>query len=93
VRRSARALADKRGAGDRIDLLTSYVLDLLHGKTCEERAEAVPRLRELGDRRAIPALRRARKRKTGGILGLGARMVNGCMRVELDEAIAYLQKL
>jgi eukaryotic-like serine/threonine-protein kinase len=93
VRRSARTLAEKRGAGDRIDRLTSYVLDLLHGKTCEERAEAVPRLRELGDKRAIPALRRARKRKTGGILGLGGRIVNGCMRVELDEAIAYLQAL
>ncbi len=93
VRRSARDLAEKRGAGDRVDRLSSYLLDLLHGKTCEDRAEAVPLLRELGDKRAIGPLQRARKRRTGGFLGLGGRIANGCMRVELDEAIAYLEKL
>jgi hypothetical protein len=93
VRRSARDLAEKQGAGDRIDRLSSYLLDLLHGKTCEDRAEAVPLLRALGDRRAIPRLKRARKRRTGGFLGLGGRIANGCMRVQLDEAIAYLEKL
>ena len=92
VRQKARALAEKRGAGDRIDRMSSYVLDLLQGKTCEERAEAVPRLRELGDKRAIPALERARKRRSGGFLGFGGRMINGCMRVELDEAIAFLRE-
>ena len=93
VRRSARDLAAKRGAGDRIDRLGSYLLNLVHGKTCEDRAEAVPLLRELGDKRAIRPLQRARTRRTGGFLGLGGRMANGCMRVELDEAIAYLEQL
>jgi hypothetical protein len=93
IRRAARLLADKRGAGDRMDLLSSYQLDLLHGKTCEERAEAVPQLVDLGDKRALPSLERARKRRSGGILGFGGHMVNGCMRVELDEAIARLQQL
>src|SRR6266545_2213846 len=93
VRQRARALAEKRGAGGRIDRLSSYSLDLLHGRTCEERARAVPLLRGLGDKRAIPALERARTRKTGGILGIGARSVNGCMRAELDEAIARLRQL
>lgn len=91
VRRRARDLAGDRGVGERVDRLASYSLDLLHGKTCEERAEAVPHLRELGDKRAIPALVRARNRKTGGILGLGARRVNGCMKRALDEAIAHLE--
>jgi hypothetical protein len=93
IRRRARALAEKRGAGDRVDRLGSYVLDLLHGKSCEERAEAVPVLRDLGDKRAIPALQRARSRRAGGFLGIGARRINGCMRVALDEAIAHLEEL
>ncbi|HTE55936.1 MAG TPA: serine/threonine-protein kinase [Kofleriaceae bacterium] len=93
IRRRARALAEKRGAGDQIDRLSSYALDLVQGRSCEERAEAVPALRELGDRRALDVLERARKRRTGGILGFGRRSVNGCMRAQLDEAIAHLKEL
>jgi hypothetical protein len=35
----------------------------------------------------------AQKRRAGGILRLGGRSIDGCMRVELDEAIAHLQDL
>jgi serine/threonine-protein kinase len=93
IRSRARFLAEKRGAGDLIDRLGSFSLDLAQGRTCEERAEAVPALRALGDRRAIPVLERARKRRTAGLLGLGRRSLNGCMRAQLDEAIAHLQEL
>jgi serine/threonine-protein kinase len=92
VRHRARSLAQSAGYADRIDRLTSHVLDLLHNKTCEERAQAIPILRDLGDQRAIPALMRARTRRTGGFFGLGARSANGCMRAELDDAIAHLER-
>jgi serine/threonine-protein kinase len=93
IRAQARFLAEKRGAGDLVDRLRSFSLDLAQGRTCEERADAVPALRALGDRRAIPVLERARKRRTAGVLGFGRRSLNGCMRAQLDEAIAHLQEL
>ena len=92
VRHRARELAREKQFEGEIDRLTSYVLDLLHNRSCEERATAIPPLRELGDVRAIPALKRARGRRTGGILGLGSRSANGCMIPALDEAIAELEK-
>jgi eukaryotic-like serine/threonine-protein kinase len=71
-----------------VDLLTSYTLDLTQGSSCRDRRDAVLALRKLGDPRAIPALRKARGR-SGGFLGLQA--VNGCLRAEAEEAIAFLE--
>jgi tetratricopeptide (TPR) repeat protein len=91
LRHRARELAESEGVGDRVDRLTSYVLDLLHEESCEERAKALPILRELGDKRAIPALERARGRRRGGFLGFGAHNINKCMSAQLDAAIAELE--
>ena len=87
-RARARALATELGLGRQVDLLTSFTLDLTQGGSCRDRRDAVLALRKLGDPRAIPALRRARGR-SGGFLGLQA--VNGCLRTDADEAIAFLE--
>ncbi|HEU5057953.1 MAG TPA: hypothetical protein VFU21_15585, partial [Kofleriaceae bacterium] len=93
VRLRARKLADEKGYGDKIDRVKSYVLDLLQFKSCPERATAVPVLRKLGDKRAIPALERARGKRRRGFLIFGGGSANKCMIAELDEAIAHLSKL
>ncbi len=93
VRLRARKLADDKGYGGKVDRLKSYVLDLLQFKSCQDRATAVPLLRQLGDKRAIPALERARGKRRRGFLIFGGGSANKCMIAALDEAIAYLQKL
>ena len=92
VRHRARELAEAAGVGRKIDRLQSYELDLRQGRSCEERAQAVPALRALGDKRAIPALKHARYRRSGGVLGFGSHAANQCMRAALDAAIADLEK-
>ncbi len=93
VRVRARKLADDKGFGEKVDRVKSYVLDLLQFKGCEERATAVPVLRQLGDKRAIPALERARGKRRRGFLIFGGGSANTCMIAALDEAITYLSKL
>jgi serine/threonine-protein kinase len=66
---------------------------LKSGKTCEERRDAVARLRALNDKRAIPALKKARFRMRGGVLGIGDSNSNGCLREDAEDAIAYLEAL
>jgi tRNA A-37 threonylcarbamoyl transferase component Bud32 len=88
-RQAARAACAEIGCTQRIDRLSSYVLDLQQGKTCEERLQAVRHLRDLGDARAVPAVRRARTRRAG-FLGLGN--ANDCLRKEADEAIRSLER-
>lgn len=89
IRLRARELAKR--AGVEFDKLISYSLDLRYLKSCEERAQAIPKLLALGDKRALPALKKARRRRAGGLLGIGASSVNGCMRDQLDRAIAKLE--
>ncbi len=60
------------------------------GKTCADRLAAVSTLRKLGDKRAIPALRKARFRMRGGLLGVGDENTNGCLRDAAEAAIADL---
>ena len=93
-RHKAANVADDVGLGDRIDRLGSYLLDLRRGESCLHRKAAVASLRTLGDKQAIPALRKARKRiRAEG--GFGKRKVNtnACLRTEAAEAIRYLQSL
>jgi len=68
------------------------IRDLTKGKTCEQRKVAVARLRELGDARAIPALKKARYRMRGGILGVGDSNTNSCLKADAEAAIAELSK-
>jgi hypothetical protein len=64
--------------------------DLVAGRTCADRLAAVTALRKLGDKRAIPALRKARFRMRGGLLGVGDENTNGCLRDAAEAAIADL---
>ena len=53
--------------------LKAALHDLTNGKTCADRKTAIPRLLALRDPRAIPALKSARYRMRGGVLGIGRR--------------------
>jgi hypothetical protein len=78
------------GCEARVDKLQSYLLDLGQGKTCEERRDAVVHLKDLGDKRALDPLRRARRRG-GALFGLLSGG-NDCIRKELDDAIKSLDR-
>ena len=93
-RHTALRVADEVGLGNSVDRLASYVLDLEQGETCPIRKEAVGKLRALGDKKAIPALRKARKRiRTEGALMKRKVNTNACLRTTANEAIRYLQRL
>jgi serine/threonine protein kinase len=92
IRSAARAVAQEGEMLDQVDLVLSYALDLQQLEPCEARHAVVAKLRQLGDPRAIAPLRKALYRRRGGLLGIGARDVNACLRQSALEAIAYLQK-
>lgn len=71
----------------------ALVDQLRTGKTCAERREAVLGLRELRDKRAIKELKRARYRMRGGVLGIGDRNTNKCLKADAEAAIEFLQSL
>ena len=58
----------------------------------EERKEAVANLRALGDKRAIPALREAKRARAAGLLRRKANS-NTCLRADAPEAVRYLETL
>jgi serine/threonine-protein kinase len=64
--------------------------DLELGATCPARKAAVAALRELGDARAIPALKKARFRMRGGVLGIGEKNSNFCLKAAAEAAITAL---
>jgi serine/threonine protein kinase len=70
--------------------LKAALHDLETGKTCADRKEAVAQLAALGDPAAIPALKRARYRGTGGVLGIGESNANACLRADAEKAIQDL---
>ena len=67
--------------------------DLETGKTCADRKAAIPMLVELGDAAAIPALKRARYRGRGGVLGIGESNANACLRADAEKAIQDARRL
>ncbi|MBE7450912.1 MAG: hypothetical protein HS111_19085 [Kofleriaceae bacterium] len=77
-------------AASRDERLKAALHDLDKGKTCEERKAAVARLRDLGDARAVPALKRARYRMRGGVLGVGDSNTNRCLKADAEAALAEL---
>jgi serine/threonine protein kinase len=91
-RHKAVKVAEEVGLSDRIDRLDSYTLDLKQGETCPDRKEAVANLHALGNKKAIPALRKARHRPRGG-LGKKRVNTNACLRASANEAIRHLQRL
>ncbi len=81
-RAAMRALAESLGLSRRVDLVTSYRLDLEQGVLCVDRQRAVAQLRALRDPAAAAPLQKARARK-----------INGCLRDDAADAIRYLESL
>jgi hypothetical protein len=85
--------AEALGLGEKIDRLQSFTLDLEQGQSCKERRAAVARLRALGDKRAIEALQKAKRRVRKQGLGRRTQNTNACLIKQAEEAIQYLQGL
>jgi hypothetical protein len=66
------------------------VHDLENGKTCADRKAAIPTLVQLGDQKAISALKKARYRMRGGVLGVGDSNTNACLKMDAESAIHAL---
>ena len=75
---------------DREVQLTAALHDLVNGKTCADRKSAIPRLVALHDPRSIPALKSARYRMRGGVLGIGDENTNFCLTKDAEAAIKTL---
>ena len=75
---------------DRDAQLKAALHELQSGKTCAARKAAIPKLVDLGDKDAIPALKKARYRGRGGLLGIGERNANACLRAQAEGAIKSL---
>jgi serine/threonine-protein kinase len=69
------------------------LLDIEQAQTCEERRAALVKLRAMGDKRAIPAIKKARFRGEGGVLGIGAKNANACLKEDAEAALEYLEKM
>ncbi|HEY5927519.1 MAG TPA: hypothetical protein VIV11_37805, partial [Kofleriaceae bacterium] len=63
VRRHAWSLAERAGAGARIDRVASFTLDLDQATTCDQRRTAIGKLADTGDPRAAEPLRKAKAHK------------------------------
>jgi eukaryotic-like serine/threonine-protein kinase len=91
-RHAALRVMDRYKLGTTLHRIQAYSLDLQEVKTCEGRAEAVAKLRAIGDPAAIPALERAitARGKTGAWRG---KAINGCLIEDATQAIGYLKSL
>jgi len=75
---------------DRETRLKAALHDLENGKTCADRKAAIPTLIQVGDERAIAALKKARHRMRGGVLGIGDNNTNACLKADAESAIQAL---
>jgi serine/threonine-protein kinase len=90
------SLVEQAGAAlvqTRDEQYKAAIAELTKGKTCEARKAAVARLRDLGDKRAIKPLKKARYRMRGGLLGIGDSNTNACLKKDAEAAAAALAKL
>jgi serine/threonine protein kinase len=83
TRERARDLAGVAGVLDRVDLLSSYLRDLVEPGPCERRKQAIAPLRALKDKRALIGLKKARAGGTD----------NACLARDAREAIDFLEAL
>src|SRR5262249_35132123 len=81
-RAAMRDLAESLGLSARVDLMSSYRLDLEQGATCADRQHAVAKLRALRDPAAGDALKKAMAKKS-----------NACLRDDAADALRYLDSL
>ncbi|MEO7732998.1 MAG: hypothetical protein ABIY55_18695, partial [Kofleriaceae bacterium] len=70
--------------------LKALTRDLEAGRTCVLRRAAIAKLVALHHPGAIPVLKRARYRMTGGLLGLGQSNSNACLTADADRALKTL---
>jgi len=89
-RHAALRVMDLYKLGEAIDRIRAYTRDLQDEPTCERRAEAVAKLRAIGDPRAIEALERAIKRK-GVTKEYRNKLINQCLIDDATQAIGYLR--
>ncbi|HEY7370923.1 MAG TPA: protein kinase [Polyangia bacterium] len=87
-RQRAAAALDEIGEGKRVDQVSLAILELKKAGSCEEKKVVVAKLKDLGDVRALPALRALGGRRLGPLRFGGAD--TRCMKTELAEAIAKL---
>jgi len=91
VRKRARAIAQELGLGDEINMVRSLALDLAQEKTCEERRKALLELEDLGDARSLDAVKKARYRMRGGVLGVGQKNTNRCLKDDAERIVKSLE--
>ncbi len=72
--------------------LGAALQELVKGKTCVARKAAFSRLVELDDPSAIAAIRKAKYRMYGGLLGMGQSNANECFARDVDAAVKYLSR-
>ncbi len=70
--------------------LKAALHDLESGKTCADRKAAIPVLQSVGGDRAVAALKKARYRMRGGVLGIGDNNTNACLKSDAERAIQAL---
>ena len=90
-RQRAAAALDEMGKGDRVDRVGLAMLQLKRARGCEEKKMLVEKLRDLGNPRALPALRDLRGRSIGGLFRLGGANTR-CMKKELPAAVKELEE-
>jgi hypothetical protein len=89
-RKAARDACETLDCGKKVDLVNSYSLDLTQGRTCEEKREAVQKLGETGDKRAIEPLKRARSERRSLLGGFLSTSGNACILKDIDAALTAL---
>jgi len=89
-RKAAREACETLDCGKKVDLVNSYSLDLTQGRTCEEKREAVQKLGETGDKRAIEPLKRARSERRSLLGGFLSTSGNACIVKDIDAALTAL---
>ena len=92
TKKSSKSSDNAMTAVNKDALLIQYSTALKEGKTCKQRLAAVKALHLLNDKRAIPDLKRARRRMRGGTLGIGAKNTNRCLRKAAKAAIKKLSQ-
>ncbi len=70
--------------------LEAALATLTGGKSCKARKAAIPRLVALNDPRAIEPLKKARRRMTGGLFGVGQSNSNSCLKAAAEQAVVKL---
>jgi predicted Ser/Thr protein kinase len=89
-RKAARDACETLGCMKKVDMVTSYTLDLTQGRTCEEKREAVQKLGGTRDMRAIEPLKKARAERRSLFGGLVGTSGNACISKDIDAALTAL---